>query len=217
MREDILNLINENKRLIYSIASKYNYYDIEDLFQVGVIGLINAYKNYDKTSSIKFSSFAYKYILGEIIKFIRNDRNIRLSSDYFKIYKLYINAKEVLMQKYGRSPSVGEISLFMEIDENELVNIINASEFTLSLESSLEDDYALLNTLGYDEREEMERKTIIEESINKLEEFDKKIIDLRYYKDYSQSETAAILGVSQAKVSRKESYALKLMKKNIVA
>lgn len=218
MREEILRLVEENKDLIYKIASKYSYYyEIEDLFQVGVIGLINAYRKYNARSPTKFSTFAYTYIFGEIIKYIKNDRNIRLSSDYFKIYKLYINAKDSLAQTLGRTPSLKEISEFMEIEEQLLANIISSSEFTLSLEASLGEETSLENLTGYDEREEVDNKVIINESISSLEETERKIIDLRYYKDYSQSETAKILGMSQAQVSRKENFALKMIKRDIAA
>ncbi|MBQ3141979.1 MAG: sigma-70 family RNA polymerase sigma factor [Bacilli bacterium] len=217
MKQEVLNLINENKNLIYKIASRFSsYYDIEDLFQVGVIGIIEAYKKYDKNSNVKFSTYAYKYIFGEIMKYINNDRNIRISSDYFKIYKSYLQAKEALSQTFGRSPSVGEISLFMEIDEKLLNDVISASEFTLSLDSEIDDSISLENICGVDQREEVIDSISLEESIKELPEEEQKIIDLRYYQDYSQGQTAKILGISQAKVSRKESYALKLIKRNIV-
>lgn len=217
MKQEVLNLINENKNLIYKIASRFSsYYDIEDLFQVGVIGIIEAYKKYDKNSNVKFSTYAYKYIFGEIMKYINNDRNIRISSDYFKIYKSYLQAKEALSQTFGRSPSVGEISLFMEIDEKLLNDVISASEFTLSLDSEIDESISLENICGVDQREEVIDSISLEESIKELPEEEQKIIDLRYYQDYSQGQTAKILGISQAKVSRKESYALKLIKRNIV-
>ena len=216
MKQEVLNLINENKNLIYKIASRFSsYYDIEDLFQVGVIGIIEAYKKYDKNSNVKFSTYAYKYIFGEIMKYINNDRNIRISSDYFKIYKSYLQAKEALSQTFGRSPSVGEISLFMEIDEKLLNDVISASEFTLSLDSEIDESISLENICGVDQREEVIDSISLEESIKELPEEEQKIIDLRYYQDYSQGQTAKILGISQAKVSRKESYALKLIKRNI--
>ena len=156
MKQEVLNLINENKNLIYKIASRFSsYYDIEDLFQVGIIGIIEANKKYNKNSNVKFSTYAYKYIFGEIMKYINNDRNIRISSDYFKIYKSYLQAKEALSQTFGRSPSVGEISLFMEIDEKLLNDVISASEFTLSLDSEIDESISLENICGVDQREEV--------------------------------------------------------------
>ena len=77
MPNDLIEIINENEKLIYKIASNYSsYYNIEDLYQVGIIGIIKAYKKYDSSYSVKFSSFAYKYIMGEMIDFIRKDRYV---------------------------------------------------------------------------------------------------------------------------------------------
>ena len=80
-------MIKENSWLIYKVARTYSeYYNMDDLFQVGSIGLIKAYKNYKKDSNIKFSTFAYKYVLGEIIRYIKSDRNIVVSDEYMSLY-----------------------------------------------------------------------------------------------------------------------------------
>lgn len=206
-------LILENKNMIYKIASRYSScYDIDDLFQVGAIGLIEASKHYDSSLNVKFSTYAFKYILGEISKFIKNDRNIKVSVEYLKIYRSYNKAKDLLQQKYGRQVSDFEISEFMNIDIILLNDVIKSVEFTLSFENDLTyNSYAVDNTNELDMRED------INSSIEKLDEITKKIIEFRYYKDYSQSETAKALGLSQAKVSRKENYALKYIKKEIVS
>ena len=92
MSEKYLTLIKESEGLIYKIASKYSmYYSIDDLYQVGSIGVIKAYKNFKRDTSVKFSTYAYKYILGEIIEFIRTDRNIRVSEEYMSLYKKYLS------------------------------------------------------------------------------------------------------------------------------
>ena len=93
MSEKYLTLIKESEGLIYKIASKYSmYYSIDDLYQVGSIGVIKAYKNFKRDTSVKFSTYAYKYVLGEIIDFIRKDRNIVVSEEYMAIYKKYIKS-----------------------------------------------------------------------------------------------------------------------------
>ena len=105
MTETIEELINENKNFIYKIASKYSkYYSIEDLFQVGAIGFIKAYKKY-KSVGVKFTTYAYKYVLGEIIEYIRNDRTMKVSSDILKLYKSYEKTKDFLVQKLNRMPT----------------------------------------------------------------------------------------------------------------
>lgn len=222
MNEEILILVNENKNLIYKIAHDVKYrskylYDIEDLFQVGVIGLIKAYKKYNVRSPTKFSSFAYFDIFGEIYKYVQNDRNIRSSSECLKIYKSYLVSMDSLTQTLKRPPSFSEICTFMEINESELAFIICSCEYTLSLESTVDSETTLETFTGYDEREEVENRFIIKESINALNETERKIIDLRYYKGYSQSETAQMMSMSQAQISRKEGVALQMIKRNIAA
>lgn len=212
MKEAMYELIKANEGLIYKIASRYTkYYNIEDLYQVGSIGIIKAYKKYRSESSVKFSTYAYKYVLGEIIDFIRKDRNIVVSEEYMNIYKNYIKIKELLFTKYEREPSFSEIASFMEISENELLFVIESVKFTCSNEVSEEFTYEG----SIDDREEIFNKILVESELSLMEESDRMLIDYRYYQGYSQSETASLLGMSQAKVSRNEKLILSKMKKNI--
>ena len=101
----------EYEGLVYSIINKYNgRIDVDDLYQVGMIGLIEAYKHFDSSHNIKFSSYAYYYIVGEITKFIRNNRPVRVSRDVIKLNKSIDKAKELMTQRLGREPSDLEIS-----------------------------------------------------------------------------------------------------------
>ena len=130
----IEELLTQNKNFIYKIASKYSkYYNIDDLFQVGAIGFIKAYKNYKKVD-IKFTTYAYKYVLGEIIEFIKNDRTIKVSSDNLKLFKLYTETKEYLSKEINMVPTLYQISDYLGIDEVVLADAINKSEFAISLE-----------------------------------------------------------------------------------
>ena len=208
---EYLTLIKESEGLIYKIASKYSmYYSIEDLYQVGTIGVIKAYKNYKKDTSVKFSTYAYKYILGEIIEFIRCDRNIKVSEEYMSLYKRYLSIKSMLTSKLEREPSFSEIASFMEIDEGVLRNVIETIAFTKSTDES---DY----DYGNDKREEIDNKILLDNELSSMDEFDRSLIEFRYYQGYTQSETADALGVSQVKVSRQEKLILSRMKSNICA
>ncbi len=208
---EYLTLIKESEGLIYKIASKYSmYYNIEDLYQVGTIGVIKAYKNYKRDTSVKFSTYAYKYILGEIIEFIRCDRNIKVSEEYMSLYKRYLSIKSMLTSKLEREPSFSEISSFMEIDEGVLRNVIETIAFTKSTDES---DY----DYGNDKREEIDNKILLDNELSSMDEFDRSLIEFRYYQGYTQSETADALGVSQVKVSRQEKLILGRMKSNICA
>lgn len=218
MTETIEELINENKNFIYKIASKYSkYYNIEDLFQVGAIGFIKAYKKY-KSVGVKFTTYAYKYVLGEIIEYIRNDRTMKVSSDILKLYKSYEKTKDFLVQKLNRMPTFYEISSFMNIDESYLSEVIEKSEFAVSLESNLNDDnFTLENILGIDERKNIDDLLDLKKELSLLGEEEKRVIMLRYMDDYTQTETANIMGTSQVWVSRCESKVLKKIKQRIAA
>lgn len=219
MTKSLDTLIKEHESLIYSIASKYSSnYPVEDLFQVGVIGLMNAHKNYNRNSNTKFSTYAYQYIFGEIINFIKKDRVIKTSKNSLQIYKLYEKANEVLSQKLKRSATFQEICAFLELEESVVYNAIKESEFALSYDSKItdEEDTTFIDNYGSDEREQIDRLLDLKEELLTLTEDERRLIELRYYQDYTQTETANILGMSQVQVSRQERHVLSKMRKNIV-
>ena len=208
------NLINkriiENESLIYSIAKKYsNYYNIDDLFQAGCIGIIKADKKYDSKSNTKFSTYAYKYILGEIIDYIRKDRNIIISNESYEIYKKYIKIREMLTLKYEREISFSEICSYMNIDEKIMLNIIESISIMKSMDESTNNIYSS------DDTENVDNEILLKYELESLDEEDKKLIDYRYYYGYSQSETASLMGISQSTASRQEKLILKKIKNNI--
>ena len=206
MEEELCEVIKENERLIYKLARNYSiYYNIDDLYQAGIIGIIKAYKKYDKSSSCKFSSYAYKYILGEMIDFIKKDRNIVVSDEVFDIYKKYVKVRDLLFSKYEREATIKEISAFMDISEQQLISIIESVAFTSEIEFEYSDD----------KREIIDNKILIESELSNLDLFSKLLINYRYYQGFTQSETAQMLGVSQVKVSREEKLILSRIRNNI--
>lgn len=205
-------IIESNSWLIYKIARSYSeYYNIEDLFQVGSIGLLKAYKNYDKNSNVKFSTFAYKYVFGEIISYIKKDRNIIVGDEYMSIYKKYEKVKSLLISKYNREVSFSEICKFMEMDEQKLLSVIESVMFTKSIDG----DNLINYEFAYDNREDIFNKVLLESELDALEPFDKSLINYRYYQGFTQSETAQALNTSQVKVSRREKMILQRIKTNI--
>ena len=205
---DIVYLkIKENENLIYKIASKYsNYYNIDDLYQAGCMGIIKAIKNY-KDSNAKFSSYAYKYILGEMIDFIRKDKNIIISDETYTMYKKYLKIKELLNNKYQKEISFSEICKYMSIDEKYMLRIIE-SVYVDKSDVTIDNSYV-------DFRDNLDDEILIEEEMNNLDDYEKALIHYRYYYGYSQEETASLLGVNQVKVSRNEKLILKKLKDSI--
>ncbi len=205
-------IIEECDGLIYSIASQYkNNYNIEDLYQAGCIGVMKAYKNFNGNLNVKFSSYAYKYIVGEMIDYIRKDRNIKVSNEYYDVYKRYEKTKNLLRNRFCREPKFQEICEFMGLNEQELLCIIESTAFTKSIEqeemieSYVSEDDKLINRLALDAE------------LENIEEPAKSIIKYRYYYGMSQQETASIMELSQSRISREESHALKRIKSKIVA
>lgn len=203
---NIEELIKINERLIYSIGTKFPNTPKEDLFQAGVIGIIKAYNNYRKNQDTKFTTYAYKYIFGEMYELSNNYRSIKLNKDILKTMKKIEEAKVNLTQKLGYIPAVTEISLFLNIDEQIINDIYNASKETLSLDNQ---DCTLYDVLP--DKEQGTEYIDIKDSLNTLSPLENAIIDYRYFKDYTQSETAKVLGLTQVKVSRYEKKSLDKM------
>ena len=212
-------MVLENQNLIYSIIHKYTYYyDKEDLFQTGVIGLMKAYRNYQENRNTKFSTYAYTYILSEVLSYINANRNIKLGREYQKMYKKITDAKALLTQKLMKEPSTYELSLFLELDENMIIQVQELTQQFKRLDEIVSSDgknLCLLDTISNKDKENMIDNLILKEAINGLSEEEKKIIWMRYYDDRTQQEVANILGTNQVSVSRCEKKVLKRLKNDL--
>jgi len=204
----------ELDKMIYNIAFKYSkYYDIDDLYQAGILGAVKASKKFNESLGTKFSTYSYPFILGEIISFIKNDRVIKVSDDYFSLYKMYEKTKLALTNSLSKEPTFKEIASFMKIEEQTLVNIIESVLFAKNIEN---DEYELNSTFYIDERDKINNQLSIKEELAKLNEFERKLIDYRYYQGFNQCETAQMLGTNQVKISREEKLILSKMRKNLI-
>lgn len=192
--------------LIKKIAKSFYGIEYEELIQVGRIGLYNAYNHYDKNSDTKFSTFAYQYIFGEMYNLAIQYKTIKPNRDILKITKLVEKTKILLTQKLGKEPSISDIALYLEMDENVINNAIRYTECVLSLDKEQDNDTNLYNMLG--ENDNRDLKIDIDDSFKILESPDKEVIMCRYYNDLTQSETAKLLGISQVSVSRIEKRSL---------
>lgn len=217
--DKITNLILENESLIYKIISKYkNYFELDDLYQVAVMGMIKAYKNYNDNFNTKFTSYAYPYILGEVIKYINEYRNIKVNKNIKMLYVKILKTKEILTQKLMKEPTINELSIFLEMDEKIIDEVIQANQIVDSLDKIINEDdknFELYNKFGYTDRE-VDNYSLISE-LEKLSPEEKKIIMARYYDDMSQKEVGMKLGMYQVEVSRKEKKILQKLRDNIAA
>ena len=210
--EDITKIILENENLIYSIANKFSKYkNKEDLFQVGCIGMIEAYKNFDKTKGTKFTSYAYQYIYGEISKFVREDHTIKLSKDMSKLKNKMEISRNHLTQKLMHIPSNKELSDFLEIEEEIVEKILNYND-PYSMDELYKEELSMHEIIP-DKTYDYNTLIAIKSEIENLTEPERTIMIERYYKDLTQNEIASNLGLSQVDVSRKEKKVLTKLKK----
>ena len=131
----------EYEGLVYGIINRYSsYFDKDDLYQVGMLGLVDAYRHYDSSLNTKFSTYAYYYILGEVRKFIKDSNLVKVSSDLIKLNSAVEKAKEAMSQSLGREPTLTELSLFLEIDEEKIEEARVASLDIRSLDYMVDDE-----------------------------------------------------------------------------
>ena len=221
-------LIESNMKLVYMIAKKYlgtDYYD--SLVQEGAIGLIKSVDGFEIEREIQFSTYAFYKIKGEMQRFIRDKREdipFRVKREDFKLYGEIRNAKKLYQEKFNREPTLLEIAKYMDTNIQQINGAINAIENFTSLDNTKyhnkdgEADILIINSIenqNSTSEEQIINKISINAALDQLTEKQKKVIQLRYFQDYSQTETGQALNISQAQISRIEKKALKLLKEVI--
>lgn len=219
MEEIIEEILDSEELKLRIMANAKKFYNVEkkDLYQAGYYGALKALKKYDFNSNIQFTTYANMYIFGEMYKFSQNNRNIKVDKTYLKIYKQIEKAKSILTQKFNKEPSIEEISMFLEMDISLINDVIITCKEIISLDEEsdcLNDSnlYAITGT-NYD----YDTRLLIRDSLSELNDMERKVIEFRYFKDYTQQETAELLGINQVKVSRLESSSKKKIKEYINA
>jgi RNA polymerase sporulation-specific sigma factor len=211
-------IVEKNMRLVWSVVQRFlnRGYDPDDLFQIGCIGLLKSVDKFDLSYDVKFSTYAVPMIIGEIQRFIRDDGTIKVSRSLKEVGNKIRRAKDELTKSLGRVPTVNELSEFIEIPVEE---ILLAQEAVLTPTSIHEtvyendgDPITLLDQISDNNDEKWFDKIALKEAIEELEDREKLIVYLRYYKDQTQSEVAGRLGISQVQVSRLEKKILKHIK-----
>ena len=215
-------LIEHNVSLIKCIVKRYlgKGVDYDDLFQIGSMGFLKAIAGFDESFGVKFSTYAVPMIAGEIKRFMRDDGAVKVSRAMKQTAKeINLFIEEYTLQ-HGRQPAVSEIALRFNMDEAETVFVMGSSKMPLSLYGGADfkdgKERELIETLpASDDQEEWLDKLLLKGAIEALEERDKKIIVLRYFRDMTQSEVAEKVGVSQVQVSRIENRIIKEFRKKL--
>ena len=215
--ENLADIIKKYQNLVYSIV---NYFpeNREDLFQVGCIGLIKAYKNYDSNFNVKFTSYAYTYIWGEIKKYVREDKSFKVSREISGINHKINQAIGLLSQKLMREPTIEEISSYLEIPVSLVAEAINSLNPVQSLdEVTTSDDTFSLYEMIPDQARDVDSSIMLAESLERLSANERKIIELRYFHDRTQTEIAEELHTNQTQISRQEQKILVKLRNSLSA
>ena len=215
--------IRGNLRLVLSVIQKFNNRgeNPDDLFQVGCIGLIKALDNFDTSHNVKFSTYAVPMIIGEIRRYLRDNNAIRVSRSLRDMAYKALQAKERLMGRSQREPTVSEIAKELEVSVEEVVVALNSIQDPISLFEPVfhEEGDALYvmdqvkDTVNTDEK--WMDNISLSEAMGKLTDKERNILNMRFFQGRTQMEVAEEIGISQAQVSRLEKNALLHMRKYV--
>jgi RNA polymerase sporulation-specific sigma factor len=211
-------LVNCNLKLVFNIVKRFQNrgYELEDLFQIGCIGLMKSIDKFDLSYDVKFSTYAVPMIVGEIRRFLRDDSPVKVSRSLKETAYKIQQVRGLLTARLGREPSVGEVGAELGLSREEVVNALEATQAPTSIYETLHQDDGdpiyLLDQLRGEENENALESISIRELLDNLPERDRYIINLRFFEDKTQSEIARRLGLSQVQVSRLERQALKKLK-----
>lgn len=215
-------IVMGNLKLVLSAVKPYRSqkYSLDDLFQIGVIGLIKSIDNFDVSKNVMFSTYAVPMIRGEIKRYVRDNVSIlRVSRQVKDLAYHCFKAKEELTQQLERSPTYEEISKYLNIKKEQVKEAFESfnpvMSFSEPINNTDEDSLELYDIIS--DPEDLEEKVItnltLKTALNSLDEIERRIIDNRYFEGLTQMEVAQEFNISQAQVSRLEKQALKNMRK----
>lgn len=212
-------LISSNLKLVLSVLKRFENrgYDLEDLFQIGTIGLMKAIDKFDLSQNVKFSTYAVPMIIGEIRRFFRDDNYIKVARSVKETAYHVQHAREEIEKTFGREATLSEIAEKLNIPQEQVVEAVEAMRMPTSIhETVFQDDgnsILILDRIKEDPPENLLiEKMNLSQAVEKLPPFEKAIIVQRFFYDRTQTEIAAMLGISQVQVSRIEKRALKIIK-----
>ena len=212
-------VVEGNLKLVLSVIKKFNNRgeNLDDLFQVGAMGLIKAIDNFDFSHGVKFSTYAVPMIFGEIRRYLRDNSKIRVSRSMKDIAYKALQFKEKYISEHMKEPTIEEIAKGINVETIDIVIALEAIQEPVSIFTPIfnngGDEIYLVDQIPDDSMSEEKRlnKMIIEEGIARLNDRLRNIIYDRYYDNKTQMEIAEELGISQAQVSRLEKSALKII------
>jgi RNA polymerase sporulation-specific sigma factor len=216
-------LVNGNLRLVLSIIQRFTNRGeyVDDLFQVGCIGLMKALDNFDLSQNVKFSTYAVPMIIGEIRRYLRDNNPIRVSRSLRDVAYKALQVRDTLVNRHSREPSINEIAGELKIPREEIVFALDAIQEPISLFEPIYHDGGdpifVMDQISDEKNQDLTwlEGIAIRDAMQKLNDREKLILNLRFYEGKTQMEVAEEIGISQAQVSRLEKAALNHMKKNL--
>lgn len=216
-------LIYGNLRLVLSVIQRFNNRGecVDDLFQVGCIGLMKAIDNFDLSQNVKFSTYAVPMIIGEIRRYLRDNNPVRVSRSLRDIAYKALQVRDALVSRNGKEPTVAEIAEELKVPREEVVFALDAIQEPISLFEPIYHDGGdpifVMDQIS--DEKDMDQTWLegisIREAMTKLSDREKLILNLRFFDGRTQMEVAEEIGISQAQVSRLEKSALKHMRRYI--
>lgn len=222
-KESREKFIRGNLRLVLSVIQRFNNRgeNVDDLFQVGCIGLIKAIDNFDLSQNVKFSTYAVPMIIGEIRRYLRDNNSIRVSRSLRDIAYRALQVRDALINKNNKEPTISQIAEELQIPREDVVFALDAIQDPVSLFEPIYHDGGdaifVMDQIsdGKTGDENWIESLSINEAMKKLNKREKLILNLRFFNGRTQMEVADEIGISQAQVSRLEKSALKHMRKYV--
>ena len=198
-------LCENNMGLVRTVAGAFRErgVELEDLMQIGTIGLIKAIRGYDASYGTVFSTYAVPLIMGEIKKYLRDDGIVKVSRTIKRNAQLVSKKRDQLSTELGREPTLSELSVAAGLTDEETLSALEASSPILSFDAQY-GDITLENLIGTDNIGEAVERIALHQAIKKLEREEQTIVRLRFFKNMTQSQVASALGSTQVKISRQE-------------
>jgi RNA polymerase sporulation-specific sigma factor len=215
-------IVQRNIRLVWSVVQRFlnRGYESDDLFQIGCIGLLKSVDKFDLSYDVKFSTYAVPMIIGEIQRFIRDDGTVKVSRSLKEMGNKVRKKKDELSKTLGRNPTVNELATALDISQEDVVMSQEAIRSPSSIHETVYendgDPITLLDQISDKEETKWFDKIALRDAVGHLQERERLIVYLRYFKDQTQSEVAKRLGISQVQVSRLEKKILNDIKGQMV-
>ncbi|MBY6035627.1 RNA polymerase sporulation sigma factor SigF [Fictibacillus nanhaiensis] len=214
-------IVEKNMRLVWSVVQRFlnRGYEADDLFQIGSIGLLKSVDKFDLSYDVRFSTYAVPMIIGEIQRFIRDDGTVKVSRSLKETGNKVRKAKDELSKSLGRTPTINEVAKFLDVAVEDVIMAQDAVRAPQSIHETVYendgDPITLLDQISDHSESKWFDKIALKDIMDRLDERERLIVYLRYFKDQTQSEVAERLAISQVQVSRLEKKILSFMKNQL--